>query len=370
MLPYVLSITLTSGFAWLYQSFKDIPPRNFVLQVLRRLAPSFFILSIVPLLLLSAFRVGVGVDFNSYADWFDNLYDYDYAYFEPGFTAMIRFIQLFTLDSQWLFIVSSLITLTLIFVSTRRYSPMFALSIFLFCTMGFFSHSLNLTRQFIAVAIILFSYGYIVDRKLFKYILSVIVASLFHQTALLMLPAYHLLRLRPRLTGWFIVGLISIALTAFRSKITTFVVDNFYPQYYDSSFIGETISSTYYVIIGIVSVGTAIFFVYKKKLNLDIVKNRILMNLVLIVALLHIILSWVPLSNRVSLYFDIMMIIIIPQLVVLVDGVLRRRIILAVIAGYFMLAAYLSFSSNANGVLPYRSSLFSYTTNYITKLGV
>lgn len=369
MLSYTITILSTAMFAWLHEATGKMKASSYPALGIKRASFAFLLFSFLSIFLLSALRVDVGIDYPSYASWFDNLYTFESAYFEPGFTTMIQIIQYFTLDSQWLFIVSSAITLSFIFISAKKYSPMFALSIFLFCTMGFLSHSLNLTRQFIAISIVLFAYGYIVDKKLLKYLTTVMVASLFHKTALIMLPVYFFLRMRPSKFVWLTVAVIATLLTAFKSQVISFVVENFYPQYYDKAFVGEAIGSSYYMIVSVALIGSILYFIQQKRLDLKVVRDRIIVNLVLTVALLHVVLNWVPLSNRVSLYFDILLILIIPQLVILMKDKTRKRIIIVIVLAYFILAAYLSFSSNSNGVLPYKSSVFGCEGSYLSIRG-
>lgn len=364
MLTYTITILSTAMFAWLHEVSSKMKTGSYPALGIKRASFAFLLFSFLSIFLLSALRVDVGIDYPSYTSWFDNLYTYESAYFEPGFTAMIQIIQYFTLDAQWLFIASSAITLSLVFISAKKYSPMFAFSIFLFCTMGFLSHSFNLTRQFIAIAIVLFAYGYIVDKKLLKYLTTVIVASLFHKTALIMLPAYFLLRMRPSKFVWLAAAVAATLLTIFKSQVISFVVENFYPQYYDKAFVGETIGSSYYMIVSATLIGSVLYFIQQKRLNLKVARDRIIVNLVLTVALLHVVLNWMPLSNRVSLYFDVLLILIIPQLIKLLNEKTRKRIVTMIAVAYFTLAAFLSFSSNANGVLPYKSVVFGCTNSH------
>ncbi|WP_462385305.1 EpsG family protein [Fusobacterium varium] len=49
----------------------------------------------------------------------------------------------------------------------------------------FYFHSLNTIRQWLAISIVFFSYKYIENKKILKFVLCVLVAGLFHKTALL-----------------------------------------------------------------------------------------------------------------------------------------------------------------------------------------
>jgi hypothetical protein len=50
--------------------------------------------------------------------------------------------------------------------------------------------SFNVTRQFLAISVLIFGLGYIFEKKLFAYCLSVLVAMCFHKSAIFALPWY------------------------------------------------------------------------------------------------------------------------------------------------------------------------------------
>ncbi len=72
----------------------------------------------------------------------------------------------------------------------------------------FFPQTLNITRQSLAVAIILLGYQYIVERKLIRYLLIVFIASGFHISALLALPLYLLINKKKEINSWIAIILI------------------------------------------------------------------------------------------------------------------------------------------------------------------
>jgi hypothetical protein len=325
--------------------------------MLKKIKGIFIILAFIPIFLLSGLRVNVGVDYSSYALWFDDIFTHGTSYFEPGFMAMIEFIQLFTRDPQWLFIASSLLAIGGIFLAIKRQSVYPALSIFLFCTAGFLSHSMNLTRQFIAVAIILYVYHYTVNKRLGRYIIAVVIASLFHKTALIMLPVYFIMHAKLRPIHYIVMTIIAALTTVFQNQITNGLIANFYPQYYNSSFVGETISSKYYLVTSAALALTLILFLARRKLSMEVTKDRVLINTAFLIMLAHTFLTWLPLSNRISLYIDISLIVIIPLLISYATSKLTRIISTVLVLIYFSYVAYLSLLSNANDVLPYRSVL-------------
>lgn len=71
----------------------------------------------------------------------------------------------------------------------RKYSEYYLLSLTLFVLAGeYLGWMMNGIRQFLAVAIVYLGIDYLIEKKLIKFILIVTIASLFHGTALIMIP--------------------------------------------------------------------------------------------------------------------------------------------------------------------------------------
>lgn len=87
------------------------------------------------------------------------------------------------------FIIVALIQVYFLIRLYRKYSTNYVLSFFLFiASTDFFSWIFNGMRQFIAVTITLFAVELALEKKYVKAILVILFASLFHQSALLVIP--------------------------------------------------------------------------------------------------------------------------------------------------------------------------------------
>lgn len=65
------------------------------------------------------------------------------------------------------------------------------LSLMLLMTLEYFRFSLSGLRQAMAIAVIfMFSYSYMIERRPIRFVLSVLIAAMFHSSAILFLPAY------------------------------------------------------------------------------------------------------------------------------------------------------------------------------------
>lgn len=109
---------------------------------------------------------------------------------DPGYAAfMILMKHLLGNHEELYFTIIALFQLLCVALVFRRYSDDYWTCIFLFVvSTDYLSWMHNGMRQFIAVAIIFAGFRYLVNQEYPKMILLVLVASLFHGSALIMLP--------------------------------------------------------------------------------------------------------------------------------------------------------------------------------------
>lgn len=153
-------------------------------------------LTVLILSFVSGFRWRVGTDFTGYVNLFyrarTTLVSDFLSYKEPGIT-LLAFIGGYIANNPIiLFILTSIITITLYIVTIEKYSDTFILSILLYMFIGSWHGAFNGIRQYIAAAIVFAGHRYIFEKKLIKYLLVIAIASLFHRTVLIMIPVFFL----------------------------------------------------------------------------------------------------------------------------------------------------------------------------------
>lgn len=362
MYLYSLAVVTSTFFAYLYQRLNNVKSTRSLHAVPRGI---FMFAAFAVLFLVAGLRVNVGSDYESYVFWFHRIADGATAYFEPGFVLLNKLISIFTNDAQWLFIASSFITLMLIFTAIRKYSVNPALSVFLYSALSFFFYSFNATRQFIAVGIIFLAYGALIDRKWLKYMLYVLLACMFHKTALFM--AFIYLVVNAKLTKIQYIGLAILASVSiiFRDSLLT-LMTNIYPMYKDNEeYLYKISFSEILITTAVICLAVMLVYLKKNTMSLKNVNDRIYLNLVFLILLLHTGLAWVPAINRISLYLDISLILIIP---VLLSKIKRKQwsyffTILTMI--FFSIYTYISIGlNNSNNVLPYNSVFSKVNESY------
>ena len=216
----------------------------------KRIALLIYIIFTVGLLgFLSMFRsVHVGNDTGVYVNLFykilgsPDLSMYTWRY-EIGYLYLNKLLSFISDNHQILFIVTSLYIYFVIGWFIYKHSNMVWLSVFLFFTLGYFDLSMSGIRQMLAIVTILISYQFIVEDKPVKFIIATIIASLFHNTAIIFLTAYPLSRykLNKRLVLMVIV-IFLIIFIAFEPVLK--LIFNVFPRYsyyLDSTYIDNKV---------------------------------------------------------------------------------------------------------------------------------
>ncbi len=153
---------------------------------------------------------------------------------DPGFTVFQIIIKnIIGNNDELFFLLIAIFQVGMLTKFFRRYSPDFWISMFLFvASTDYISWCLNGMRQFIAVCIILGGFRYMVEKKYVKMILLILLASLIHGSALLMIPIIFVVRGK----AWGIKPVLALAATLF----VIVYIDGFTP------FLQELLTDTNY----------------------------------------------------------------------------------------------------------------------------
>ena len=108
---------------------------------------------------------------------------------EWGYFAWEVLVSLITRNRYIFIFITFLLMYSLYFVAIKRYLEEYPMAVIVFLGFFFF-FSITYMRQAIAVGIAWNSVNYIWERKLYKFLLLVLLAVLFHNSALVFLPAY------------------------------------------------------------------------------------------------------------------------------------------------------------------------------------
>ncbi|PKM58433.1 MAG: hypothetical protein CVU98_01140 [Firmicutes bacterium HGW-Firmicutes-3] len=197
----------------------------------------YILLNVGLMAFLSMFRsISVGNDTNDYVNLFYNIsYGNDLALyssrFEIGYLYLNKFLNYFSSNHQILLMTTSAYIFFVIGRFIYKYSKSPWLSLILFYSLRFFDISLSGIRQMLAVATVILAYEFLIEKKIVKYIVAMIIAISFHNAAILFLISYPMkkykLTSKMILIVTFITGLLFLLLDPILSRILLY-----FPKYY------------------------------------------------------------------------------------------------------------------------------------------
>jgi hypothetical protein len=287
-------------------------------------------LIILILLFLSIFvglRFNVGTDYENYVRGVTEL-DVSFVNFlKTGDLEIsiffIRLLSNYLNFTPLFFILTAFLTLFFIHLAIQKFLPndIFGMFIYLFT---FFPDSLNLVRQMVAVSIVLLALAYIKEEKRTKAILLILLATTFHATALLTLlfiildyRIYLPILKNKTIKGTFlIIAIILIPIVVFNlQSIISFLNSMGILTSYSRYAIPIQTSQNRDIYLKVLIVGYISF--YSKKL-FDNDKYNFNLLILLIIGLMLTFSGFNnPFIKRLSLYFDIVNIILISKILYL-----------------------------------------------------
>ncbi len=165
----------------------------------------YFIWIAGPIILLQGFRYNVGSDYESYISLYKGFSEGNALFIswymnEPLFVYMCKFLYSITKGYLYsYFIVDAFLMNLIVFLTFDYYKQYSDISIlyvtyYLLC----FPYFLNLERQGLAVVLVWYATKYVHEKKIWKFIFWVVIAALFHNTAIIGLLLYAVNWMRGR----------------------------------------------------------------------------------------------------------------------------------------------------------------------------
>lgn len=148
---------------------------------------------------ISAIRYNVGTDYLGYVQWFESInklpFNTSWVLFgrEPLFFWLNKAAFYLFRSEIGLFLLASLLIHLFIIMGIDYFKKHLSIpfSLFIFY-MIFFPFTLNGVRQGIAIAIVFFAIRYLIERRSIYFIVFILIASLFHTTAIICICFYFI----------------------------------------------------------------------------------------------------------------------------------------------------------------------------------
>lgn len=253
----------------------------------------------------------VGADTVQYTDMFSYISELSwsnlaYTNIEKGYVLLNKILSLFIHTPHNFIVAMGIIIVPPFCYFIGKYSKKPWLSYLMFITMEFWGNSFYIYRQYIAFIILLFSLKYVLQRKLVKFCICVLIACMFHITAVVFFVIYFIGNKKINIKYIFIFTFITFFVAVFNKQI--FLLLWSYARIkYEIGFIG----GLHYLLVLIFMVIFTLGF--SGRLSKD-PKHILMTNMLLLAAMLQILSLNMTLLVRLVSYFSVSAIIIIPNI--------------------------------------------------------
>lgn len=247
----------------------------------------------------------------------------NYGGFERGFQIYTKLLTYISKEPTFYLLISAFLINILVAIVIYRNSRDVFLSLFLYFTIGNFIFQLSGMRQGIAMAITFLSIETIKKRKGFLFLLLIFIASCFHQTALAFLPIYFIAY---RKIDWknFLTMIIGCIVIFIGNEFLARMGNNIFGTDYDR---GSPEGGVIVIFILVATITGS--YIFRKKLLTNDSDNLIYFNATVIALLTYILRYWVQIAERVSMYFQFTLILIIPNIIQAIDSEELRKLVYA-----------------------------------------
>ncbi|EOI6038264.1 EpsG family protein [Enterococcus lactis] len=273
--------------------------------------------------LLATFRSPiVGTDTQMYQHMFEGYLSipslverFKYLGFKEFLNTLIAQIGVLLDNFNIYLFIFSFSTLILVVKAIYKYVYKDSVSIAYFAYLClFFPQSLNIMRQSLAIAIVFWSFQYILEKKPKKYFISIIIATGVHISAFIAIPLYFLLNKERKFNYWVTIvisGLIMISTFSIGPIFKLIATIPGYERYsFYASYDGEINNRIIIVNVFIF----VMFFLVRKYFNGNKSVNSLSLLLLFIGVLLGVTGFISPYIKRLGVYFDIVQILLISQM--------------------------------------------------------
>lgn len=310
-------------------------------------------LAFLILWLLCGLRYGIGTDYFSYKNIYETIVKTksNSVNMEIGFYLLCRFIGFFNADYKVFFLITSFLSIIFVYLRIILDSHSSDLSIIVYLSSFSYFTTFNIVRQSIAMGIIFFGTRYLEKKQPIKYFIFLVIAILFHKTAIIGLAFYYIYYVRfNNVINLLIIITAPIALIALKDQFLN-LLKLTYPSYVSRFEITPEFSAlriSFEMVLLIISI-----YYFKFLRNLS--EGNALVNCQAIILVFNIISFLIPYAHRIIMYFTFLQTLLVPSILKSIKFKSDKVIIGTFFVIYYLLYIYYSIKINNSGeILPYR----------------
>lgn len=308
----------------------------------------------IQLFLTAALRhVSVGGDLENYVPAFKYIGELSwrelvFVPFETGYVVLNKVVYLLAQDIRLLLVIIGGFVVFGYVRMIYQNSVLPWVSLLFFIGLGFFTESLSMLRQAIAMVIFIYGLKYVVAREFGKYLLIVLLATSFHLTAIVTLLLYPFVRFRLNVCNFIIIfigcGVLALLVGPF---VLDYIISHFYSLYSSQMDSGGGFS----MLILLLAVTIGVLLLWKKR---EDNWENLFVHMLVLACCMQLFALQFALFARIVMYFSMSMIICVPNMLVKIENKEFRFLstsvacLLAVV--YFI---FIILGRNAAGIAPY-----------------
>ncbi len=248
--------------------------------------------------------------------------DDSHDYYEIGYRCLIKIIGYITNHENVFFTILALFFAYSLGKFITKNSKNRFLSLMLYFTVGAFSFQITGVRQSLAMAILLFSFEYIKERKLVKFLITVVIASLFHQSAIAIIPMYFLAYVKMNLIS-FSLFLLGGSIGCVYASSLMVLFQKIFDKYEVYSATGFEGGAFFVVLMYIITI--VVSYMFMNSLEKQYKHNVFFFNMTFVSLLLYILRYFVTIAERVGFYYQFAFIILLPNVIEAIPDNKTRR---------------------------------------------
>lgn len=322
----------------------------------------FLGIALISLILVSGLRYKVGTDYYQYSEIY-TFYGNDPINWlgeEVGFDALNKILYKINTNPQFFFLVTSMFINVGVVIFIKSYSINLPMSMYFYITNFTYYLTMNGIRQYIAAIILALGFKFVLNKEFKKYLIVILIASLFHASVFIMIPLYFIGITDIKSIGnKLFAAFIALAFIFYQPFVNIMfkVLENTSYAHYQSEFANLDDGAN---ILRLVIWALPIILVWLRREKMKEIygnKSSIIFNFCFYGMCFMALAYRHKYFARVCMYFDIYYLLLFPMIIKLFTKKENRIIAYGMVVGYFLYSTIL-LSSGEAWIAPYQ-----YNTN-------
>jgi hypothetical protein len=302
--------------------------------------------------------ISVGSDTKNYENIFKAAERNGVSYIEPLYWVLNKLVVAFGGDLRMMMLVSAFVVLLFFYLATKKSSNIL-FSFFCIFSLYYLFYAMNIIRQIIAVAVIFYGYTFLERDKIKQFLFWVVIAMLFHVSAVLGLIALFIRKIKLSemkillgILGSALMGFVAIItrgsfLTIFLWKYGNYINKI---KYIRSSFLAPVF----------LSIVLSVFFYIVYKTSTKNLRLSLWMKLFFIAVVFNNIFIFIELGLRVVMFFSVGEIMLFPLYIQKKNNHVKEKSVpLIMVAVYLGGILFTLLAIKSAIVRPYSNILFN-----------